>query len=234
MSPPVPSEHELVQVFLEVLPAQAVADAHGPSLQVREHPMDPLQDRVRLLVTDHPGRVRVLGQTGVSTPAVGDDLRPGFDDVGDEALERGRTVIASLLQPDAAGLSIPGKARRRRPGASFPPRCGPFSSGLALHVPHGMASTPRRPPHSPEGHSDPDRSSPEAASGEAARPTCRFRCPAAPAAGAPGSRWNAWPRCGWRGTAGSSVEDGCGASRCPRSPRSGARSPRIPGGIGPP
>src|SRR3954470_24029797 len=40
-------EHELVQVGLEVLLAQAVIDAQGPPLRVREHPVYPGQHQVR-------------------------------------------------------------------------------------------------------------------------------------------------------------------------------------------
>src|SRR3954467_5225069 len=46
-------EHELVQVGLEVLLAQAVVDAQGPALRVREHPVHPGQDRVGRGVADH-------------------------------------------------------------------------------------------------------------------------------------------------------------------------------------
>jgi len=34
VSPPAPAEHELVQIFPEVLPAQTAMYAHGPSLQL--------------------------------------------------------------------------------------------------------------------------------------------------------------------------------------------------------
>ena len=37
---PVEAEHELVEVGLEVLLAQAVVDAQGPPLRVREHAVD--------------------------------------------------------------------------------------------------------------------------------------------------------------------------------------------------
>src|SRR4051812_31144237 len=45
-APAVEPEHELVQVGLEVLLAQAVVDPQRPPLRVREHPMDPGRDQV--------------------------------------------------------------------------------------------------------------------------------------------------------------------------------------------
>ena len=41
MPSPVPAEDELIEIGLDVWPAEAVVDAQAQALQVREHPVDP-------------------------------------------------------------------------------------------------------------------------------------------------------------------------------------------------
>src|SRR3954464_7838443 len=47
------AEHELVEVVLEVLSAQAVVDAETPPLRVGEHAVDPRRHQVGRRVADH-------------------------------------------------------------------------------------------------------------------------------------------------------------------------------------
>src|SRR4051794_7605234 len=95
-------EHELVQVGLEVPLAQAVVDAQGPPLRVREDAVDPGQHRVRRRVADHPRVVLDVLEPGVAGPAVTDDRAAGRDVTGDEAAERDRRVVVDHREPDPA------------------------------------------------------------------------------------------------------------------------------------
>ena len=122
--PPVPPEHEPVRVSLDVRPGQAVMDAHGPSFQVRERPVGPRQDRVRLALTEHGGRVRVPGQVAVPASAVGDDLCPGLHDgAGDARSEPAPYSSVSFSRMRRAFLSpesATAPARRILPAALRP------------------------------------------------------------------------------------------------------------------
>lgn len=75
LAPSVPPEDELVGVGLDVLAAEAVEHARRPSLQVREHPMDPVQQLVRLAADDDSGLVAVVRQLLVADQPIGDDVR---------------------------------------------------------------------------------------------------------------------------------------------------------------
>ena len=74
--PAVSPKHGFVQALLEVIPAQALAHAHGPLHQVRDHPAGPIQDLVLPAVAGHAGHAQVPEQTAVTRPAVGED--PGL------------------------------------------------------------------------------------------------------------------------------------------------------------
>src|SRR4051795_4890767 len=92
-------EHELVQVGLEVLLAQAVVDAQGPALRVREHPVHPGQDQVGRGVADHPRVVLDVLELGVAGPAVAHH-RAAVRDVGaDEAAQARGRVVPDHRQP---------------------------------------------------------------------------------------------------------------------------------------
>src|SRR3982750_2725744 len=92
-------EHELVQVGLEGLLAQAVEDAQGPTLRVREHPVPPRQDQVGRGVADHPRVVLDVLELGVAGPAVAYH-RAAVRDVGaDEAAQARGRVVPGPRQP---------------------------------------------------------------------------------------------------------------------------------------
>lgn len=74
----VPSEHELVEVALDMGAALAVKDALRPSLDVREYAVDPRQDIVRASALDDAGFVGVGGRVLIAQPAVADDMRTGL------------------------------------------------------------------------------------------------------------------------------------------------------------
>ena len=155
---PVPAEDELVQVALDVLASQPVMHPQGPALQVREDPVDPGQDLVRLAVADHPFLPRVVGQAAVPEPAVGDDPRAGRDRFRHEPVQRRGGVVFHGLQPDAARL--PAFRELDRPGGSCRRRCGPGltrPSPLPHRFRRGRARTPRQPPRSPAAGSGPGR-----------------------------------------------------------------------------
>src|SRR3954447_8763064 len=96
------AEHELVEVGLEVLSAQAVVDAEPPPLRVREHAVDPRQHQVGRRVADHLRVVLDVRERGVPGPAVADDGAARDDVAGDERVERGGRVVPDHRQPDPA------------------------------------------------------------------------------------------------------------------------------------
>src|SRR3954447_23635487 len=69
-APAIEAEHELVEVGLEVLPAQPVVDTEAPPLGVREHPVHPGQHQVGRRVADHLRLVLDVRERGVPGPAV--------------------------------------------------------------------------------------------------------------------------------------------------------------------
>src|SRR4051794_20513872 len=94
------AEHELVEVGLEVLPAQPVVDTEAPPLGVREHPVHPGQHEVGRRVADHLRLVLDVRERGVPGPAVADDGAARDDVAGDEGAERGGRVVLDPRQPD--------------------------------------------------------------------------------------------------------------------------------------
>src|SRR5512147_2288473 len=65
------AEHELVEVGLQVLAAQAVVDAERPAFEVGEEAMCPGQDNVCGHRSDDVRVVSDAGSAGVSRPAIG-------------------------------------------------------------------------------------------------------------------------------------------------------------------
>lgn len=106
VSAAVPSEHELVEVALHVALPEAVEGALGPSLEVREDAVDPVQEVVRLPPRDDADLVRVRRRVFVSKPAVGDDVRTGFNASTDETMQGVPRPVRDVREPDATGLPI--------------------------------------------------------------------------------------------------------------------------------
>ena len=75
VSPPVPAEHELVQVALQMAFPEAVKHTFRPSLQVGEYAVNPVQDLVCFSAGDDLRLMRVCGGIFVTEPAVRDDMR---------------------------------------------------------------------------------------------------------------------------------------------------------------
>src|SRR3954462_4059008 len=132
----VEAEHELVEVGLEVLLAQAVVDAQGPPLRVREHAVDPGQHQVRRDIADHPRVVLDVLEPRVAGPAVTDDRAAGRDVAGDEAAERDGRVVADHREPGPPRPLAPDLDRARdqelalvRPAG--PGRLAPGAEGQA-------------------------------------------------------------------------------------------------------
>src|SRR3954452_3492771 len=99
VAPAVEPEHELVEVGLQVLLAQAVVDAQRPPLRVREHPVHPGQHRVGRRVADHPRVVLHLLEAPVARPAVAHHRAAGRDRGGDEGAERDGRVVVGHRDP---------------------------------------------------------------------------------------------------------------------------------------
>src|SRR4051812_44889025 len=107
---PIEAEHELVEVGLEVLPAQPVVDTEAPPLGVREHPVHPGQHQVGRRVADHLRLVLDVRERGVPGPAVADDGAARDDVAGDEGVERGGVTSRFVRQ------STPDWTERERHG----------------------------------------------------------------------------------------------------------------------
>tara|TARA_B110000908_G_scaffold49054_1_gene59862 strand:+ start:4019 stop:4444 length:426 start_codon:yes stop_codon:yes gene_type:complete len=61
VSPPVPAEHEFVEIALQVVFPKALEHAFRPSLQVGEHAVDPVQDLMCFFAGDDLRLMRVCG-----------------------------------------------------------------------------------------------------------------------------------------------------------------------------
>ena len=81
------AEEELVEVGLQVFPAQPVIDPTGPALEVGEHLMDPGQDKMCGHGADDVGIVLVDGDAGISGPSIGLGGAGRGDVTGDEGVE---------------------------------------------------------------------------------------------------------------------------------------------------
>jgi hypothetical protein len=88
VSPPVPAEHEFVEIALQMAFPEAVKHTVRPSLQVGEDAVNPVQDLVRLATGDDRSLMRVCREVFVTEPAVRDDMRSGLDDLADEPVQR--------------------------------------------------------------------------------------------------------------------------------------------------
>ena len=106
--PPVPAEHEFVEITVEMRLAQSVIDTGAPSLQVGEHSVNPGQQHVGCHGADDFGLVRMLLQALVSRPTIADDLRPTPDATPDEPGQRLGGTVFDPRQPDATGASKQG------------------------------------------------------------------------------------------------------------------------------
>jgi len=64
----VPVEDDPVKTAPDMGHAQAVADAHGPSPEVREDPVYPVQQFMRIATVDDANLVRVSGRVLIAQP----------------------------------------------------------------------------------------------------------------------------------------------------------------------
>src|SRR5512144_3285078 len=96
------AEHELVEVGLQVLAAQAVVDAERPAFEVGEEAMCPGQDNVRGHRSDDVRVVSDAGSAGVSRPAIGFRGGAGGDIGVDESVQAGGGEVRDRRQPHPA------------------------------------------------------------------------------------------------------------------------------------
>lgn len=108
VSPPVPAEHELIEVALQMGFPEAVKHALRPSFHVGEHAMHPMQDLVGASAGDDLGLMRVRGRVLVAKPAVRDDMRARLDGPADEAVQRLRRPVGDVFHADTARLPVGG------------------------------------------------------------------------------------------------------------------------------
>lgn len=101
---PVPAEDEFVEIALDMGLAQSVKDALGPSLEVREDPVDPFQHVMGLLPLDDAHLMRVGRRVLVAQPAIGDHPGARGDHLPDEPVQRLRGSVGDMGQTDAARL----------------------------------------------------------------------------------------------------------------------------------
>ena len=112
MASSVPAEDEFVEVALDMGLAQSVKDALGPSLEVREDPVDPFQHLMGLLPLDNAHLVWVGRRVLVAEPAIGDHPGTRGYHVPDEPVQRLRGPVGDVGQTDAARLAILGQFDR--------------------------------------------------------------------------------------------------------------------------
>ncbi len=97
------AEHELVEVGLEMLAAQAVIDAEAPAFEVGEEAMNLGQQHVGGRRPDDLGVVFDVLQLGIAGPAVAGHGGAGSDRGGDEAAQAVGGVVGYRPQPGATG-----------------------------------------------------------------------------------------------------------------------------------
>lgn len=102
----VPAENEFVQVALGVRFAQSVIDTLCPTFEVREDPMDPLQQFMRLLSLDNAHFMWVGWWVLIAQPAVGDHPSARSNHISNEPMQRLRGSIGDLCQANAAWLAV--------------------------------------------------------------------------------------------------------------------------------
>ena len=100
----VEAEDELVEIGLQVFPAQPVIDPTGPAVEVGEHLMDPGQDKMCGHGADDVGIVLVDGDAGISGPSIGLGGAGRGDVTGDEGVETAGTVVGESGQAQSARL----------------------------------------------------------------------------------------------------------------------------------
>ena len=98
----VEAKGELVEVGLEMLPAQAVVDAQAPALRVGEDAVDPRQHDVRGHGPDHLGVVLDVLERGVAGPAVAHHRAADGNRSLDEAAQALDRVVLDHRQSDPA------------------------------------------------------------------------------------------------------------------------------------
>ena len=138
MATAVPAEHELVKVALDMRPPQAVVHAQSPALEVGEDPVNPHQNLVSFPVANHPFLPRIVGQAGVTAPAIGDHPRIRRDRPSDEAAKRFGSIIPNRPKPNAARLAA--LRQFHRPGHEDTPRSTASPAGdafRAVTIPEG-------------------------------------------------------------------------------------------------
>src|SRR5512143_799780 len=96
---PIEAEDELVEVGLQVRPAQPVIDAEPPPLRVGEDSVHPGQDDVRGHWPDHLGVVLDVLERGIPGPAVADEGPAASDCDGDEAAQADAQALLDHGEP---------------------------------------------------------------------------------------------------------------------------------------
>jgi hypothetical protein len=101
----VPAEDELVEIATDVALPQSVEGALRPSLEVREHAVDPVKEFVRLPPLDDACLVGVRRWVLVAEPAVRDDVRARLTQVS-TLHDTGLLGVAATGEKDSDGLDL--------------------------------------------------------------------------------------------------------------------------------
>ena len=75
MAPPVPAEHEFIEIGLDMSFAEPVIDAEAEALQIREDAVYPRQEHMRRHRPDDFGLVIAIVHAGIGRKAIGEDGR---------------------------------------------------------------------------------------------------------------------------------------------------------------
>ena len=100
------AENELIQVCLEMRPAQTMVDALGPRLEVGEGDVYPGQDDVGGHRADDVGIVSDLGRSRIAGPAVGLGGAPRLQRRLDEGVQAVGRIILDHGQAQASRLAV--------------------------------------------------------------------------------------------------------------------------------
>ena len=114
VTPPVPAEHELVEVSLEMRPAQSMVRPQCPTLEVREHAVGPDQNMMSRCHADDLGIMFVLGEALIAAPAVRDHRRPAQRGRGNEGAQARRRVTLDRRKANPTRVALGRQLDRAR------------------------------------------------------------------------------------------------------------------------
>ncbi len=103
MPSPVPPEHKLVEIGLQIPPPKPVVDTQPEPFQVREHAMNPWHKHVSVQLSDNERGMGAIRDIGVGSIPVSPDGAPLRGGTFHEVMKRLPTIVADLREANASG-----------------------------------------------------------------------------------------------------------------------------------